>query len=36
MVLEYLSGGELTKYIRKNVFMNEDDARFYIAEIVIH
>lgn len=35
MVLEFLSGGELIKRIRKQVFMSEADTRFYLAEIVL-
>jgi serine/threonine protein kinase len=35
MVLEYLSGGELIKLIRKSIFMSEEDTRFYLAEIVL-
>jgi serine/threonine protein kinase len=35
MILEYLPGGELIKHIRKSLFMNEDDARFYLAEIIL-
>ena len=35
MILEYLSGGELIKLIRKAIFMSEEDTRFYLAEIVL-
>lgn len=35
MVLEYLSGGELIKHIRKSIFMSEENTRFYLAEIVL-
>ena len=35
MVLEFLPGGELIKRIRKQVFMSEEDTRFYLAEIVL-
>lgn len=35
MVLEYLPGGELIKQMRKQVFMSEEDTRFYLAEIVL-
>ena len=35
MVLDFLPGGELFKLIRKQVFMSEEDARFYLAEIIL-
>ena len=35
MVLDFLPGGELFKLIRKQVFMAEEDARFYLAEIIL-
>ena len=35
MVLDYLPGGELFKQIKKQIFMGEEDSRFYIAEIVL-
>ena len=35
MILDYLPGGELFKIIRKQVFMNEHDSRFYLAEIIL-
>ncbi len=35
MVIDYLPGGELSKIIKKSVFMSEIDARFYIAEIIL-
>ena len=35
MVLDYLPGGELFKLIRKQIFMNESDSRFYLAEIIL-
>lgn len=35
MVLEYLSGGELIRQIRKSIFMSEENSRFYLAEIVL-
>ena len=35
MVLEFLSGGELIKRIRQQVFLSEEDTRFYLAEIVL-
>lgn len=33
--MEYLSGGELIRQIRKSIFMSEDNSRFYLAEIVL-
>jgi len=35
MLLEYLPGGELFKLIKRQVFMNENDSRFYLAEIIL-
>jgi protein kinase A len=35
MLMEYLPGGELFKLIKRQVFMNENDSRFYLAEIVL-
>jgi|TARA_B110000285_G_C15133213_1_gene625049 serine/threonine protein kinase len=35
MVLDFLPGGELFKLIRKQVFMSEENARFYLAEIIL-
>ena len=35
MVLDFLPGGELFKIIRKQVFMNEQDSKFYLAEIIL-
>lgn len=35
MVLDYLPGGELFKMIRKKICMNEEDSRFYLAEIIL-
>jgi len=33
--MEYLSGGELIKLIRKEYFLEEQASRFYIAEVVL-
>lgn len=33
--MDYLSGGELIKQIRKSIYMPEETARFYLAEIVL-
>jgi serine/threonine kinase 38 len=35
LIMEYLSGGELIRLIRKSVFISESDSRFYLAEIVL-
>lgn len=35
MVLDYLPGGELYKLIRKKMCINEEDSRFYLAEIIL-
>ena len=35
MLMEYLSGGELIKIIRKSVFISEQDSKFYLAEVVL-
>lgn len=35
MVLDFLPGGELFKLIKSRVFMNEEDSRFYLAEIIL-
>ena len=35
MVLDYLPGGELFKIIRQTGFVNEQDSKFYIAEIIL-
>lgn len=35
MVLDFLPGGELIKIIKQNVFMSEEDTKFYVAEIVL-
>ena len=35
MVMEFLSGGELIRQIRKHIFMSEENSRFYLAEIVL-
>jgi serine/threonine protein kinase len=35
MVLDFLPGGELFKLIKSQLFMNEEDSRFYLAEIVL-
>lgn len=35
MVIDFLPGGELIKVIKSNVFMSEEDTKFYIAEIVL-
>jgi len=35
MVLEFLSGGELIRQIRKSIYMSEENTRFYLAEIVL-
>jgi protein kinase A len=35
MVLDFLPGGELFKLIKKQVYMSEENARFYLAEIVL-
>ena len=33
--MEYLPGGELLRHIRKQMFMSQQDTRFYLAEIVL-
>lgn len=33
--MEYLSGGELIRLIRKSIFISETDSKFYLAEIVL-
>ena len=35
ILMDYLSGGELIKQIRKSIYMPEETARFYLAEIVL-
>lgn len=35
MILDFLPGGELFKLIRKQVFMSEENTRFYLAEIIL-
>ena len=35
MILDYLPGGELFLRIKNQVYLSEDDARFYLAEIVL-
>lgn len=35
MLMEYLSGGELIKIIRKSVFISEQDSKFYLAEVIL-
>ena len=35
MLMDYFSGGELIRLIRKQVFMGDDDIRFYISEILL-
>lgn len=35
MVLDFLPGGELMKIIKNQVFMSEEDTKFYVAEIVL-
>ena len=35
MVLDYLPGGELFKLIKNQIFLSEEESRFYLAEIVL-
>jgi len=35
LLLEYLPGGELFRQIKKEMSLSEDDARFYLAEILL-
>ena len=35
MFLEYLPGGELYKQIRKKMYLDFEDTRFYLAEIIL-
>lgn len=35
MILDFLPGGELYKLIKKKMYIEEEDSRFYLAEILL-
>lgn len=34
-VLEYMPGGDLSRLLCENVYLSENEAKFYLAEIVL-
>jgi serine/threonine protein kinase len=34
-VLEFMPGGDLSKILRDEVYLEEEHAKFYLAEIVL-